>query len=99
MFFMMTYSADFDKMPHPRSTLNAKTAMFGTRSICDTFMLKLVFSRGIIAHTNFGRAPCICNLFAISDDIFCALCAISFGHYFHTPIRSNKWLLNDDPYR
>ena len=34
-------------------------------------------------------AHCICALFAISDDIFCALFAISIAHYFHTPIRTN----------
>ena len=34
-------------------------------------------------HTN-QRAPCICVLFAISDDIVCTLFAMSVVYYFHT---------------
>ena len=38
-------------------------------------------------------ARCICTLFAISEDISCALSAISIAHYFRTPIRSYWWLV------
>ena len=46
------------------------------------------FIRGICAHV-IHWACCICALFAISDDIFCALFAISIVHFFQIPIRSN----------
>ena len=38
---------------------------------------------------HYKRVHCICALFAISDDIFCAHFVISFAHFFHTPIRGS----------